>query len=123
LSLPPQYLGDALTTLTWVLPLQTAVFFRFGLYKGVWRFASLPDLKRIASAVLVTALLIPIILYLFRINAVVPRAVLLLDPLLLIIIMGGLRASRFWWLVQARQQIICSANCPIIQPAFMLWAC
>jgi FlaA1/EpsC-like NDP-sugar epimerase len=115
LSLPQEYLGDALTTLTWVLPLQTAVFFRFGLYKGVWRFASLPDLKRIASAVLVTALLIPIILYLFRIDAVVPRAVLLLDPLLLIIIMGGSRLSYRVW----KEQRLTSAFRPESKPVLV----
>ncbi len=116
LSLPSEYLGDALVTLTWVLPLQTVVFSRFGLYKGVWRFASLPDLKRIASAVLLTALLIPIVLYIFRIDAVVPRSVLLLDPLLLVAIMGGSRlAYRVW-----KEQRLVSAFRPESKPVLVV---
>jgi FlaA1/EpsC-like NDP-sugar epimerase len=34
-----------------VLPLQAIAFLSFGLYRGTWRFASLPDLKRIFLAV------------------------------------------------------------------------
>jgi len=73
------------------------VFWRFGLYRGIWRFASLPDLKRIVLAVGVAALLIPLVLILFRVNTALPRSVLILDPLLLIILMGGSRlAYRAW---------------------------
>ncbi len=32
-----------------VIPLQVLFFIQFGLYKGVWRFASIPDLKRILN--------------------------------------------------------------------------
>ncbi len=97
LSLPQEYLGAALATLVWVVPLQAVVFWRFGLYRGIWRFASLPDLKRILLAVGLAALLIPLMLILFRVQAVVPRSVLILDPLLLITMMGGNRlAYRAW---------------------------
>lgn len=97
LSLPPEYLDDALGTLLWVLPLQAAIFWRFNLYRGLWRFASLPDLQRIVLAAGTSAVLIPLALYLTRSDAVVPRAVLVLYPLLLILIMGGSRvAYRIW---------------------------
>ncbi|MBI1284789.1 MAG: NAD-dependent epimerase/dehydratase family protein [Thiobacillus sp.] len=97
LAIPPEYLAAALSTMAWVVPLQTVVFWRFGLYRGIWRFASLPDLKRIMLAVGIAALLSPLVLILFRISAVVPRSVLILDPLLLLIIMGGSRlAYRAW---------------------------
>jgi len=97
LAIPPEYLAAALSTMAWVVPLQAVVFWRFGLYRGIWRFASLPDLKRIMLAVGIAALLSPLVLILFRISAVVPRSVLILDPLLLLIIMGGSRlAYRAW---------------------------
>ena len=97
LNLPPEYLHAALTTMVWVVPLQAMVFWGFGLYRGIWRFASLPDLKRIMLAVGLGALLIPLVLVLFRLNVVVPRSVLILDPMLLILIMGGSRlAYRAW---------------------------
>ena len=97
LHLPPEYLDAALATLIWVVPLQALVFWGFGLYRGIWRFASLPDLKRIMLAVGLSALLIPLGLFLLRVSVVVPRSVLILDPILLILIMGGSRlAYRAW---------------------------
>jgi FlaA1/EpsC-like NDP-sugar epimerase len=97
LAVPPEFQAAALSTLLWVVPLQAVVFWRFGLYRGIWRFASLPDLKRIVLAVGLAALLIPLVLVLFRVSAVVPRSVLILDPLLLVIAMGGSRlAYRAW---------------------------
>ncbi len=97
LEVPPEFQAAALSTLLWVVPLQALVFWRFGLYRGIWRFASLPDLKRIVLAVGIAALLVPVMLILFRVHAVVPRSVLILDPLLLVIVMGGNRlAYRAW---------------------------
>jgi FlaA1/EpsC-like NDP-sugar epimerase len=97
LAVPPEFQVAAVSTLLWVVPLQAVVFWHFGLYRGIWRFASLPDLKRIVLAVGLAALLIPLVLVLFRVNAVVPRSVLILDPLLLVIVMGGSRlAYRAW---------------------------
>ena len=97
LYLPPDYLHAAFATLVWVVPLQALVFWGFGLYRGIWRFASLPDLKRIILAVGLSALLIPLGIFLLRVEVIVPRSVLLLDPMLLILIMGGSRlAYRAW---------------------------
>ena len=97
LDMPPEFQAAALSNLIWVVPLQAVVFWRFGLYRGIWRFASLPDLKRIVLAIGLAALLIPLVLILFRVSAVVPRSVLILDPLLLVIVMGGSRlAYRAW---------------------------
>ena len=41
-----------------VLLVQGIVFWRVGLYRGVWRFASMPDLVNIASAAFIGLLLI-----------------------------------------------------------------
>ncbi len=97
LSLPGEYLGSLYSTLIWVVPLQAVLFWYFGLYRGIWRFASLPDLKRILKAVGVSAVATALVLVLFRIEVVVPRSVLILDPILLVLIMGGSRfAYRAW---------------------------
>jgi FlaA1/EpsC-like NDP-sugar epimerase len=78
------------------VPIQMMMFVRFGLYKGVWRFASIPDLKRIVLAAITSAVLISALLLMANI-IVVPRSVLLLNPLLLILLMGGSRfAYRAW---------------------------
>ncbi len=97
LTLPTAYVDDALSTLAWVVPLQVLIFWHFGLYRGLWRFASLPDLKRILRAVGLAAVLVPAILILGRIGAMVPRSVLLLDPLLLVTLMSGSRLLYRLW--------------------------
>ncbi|MBI5330594.1 MAG: polysaccharide biosynthesis protein [Betaproteobacteria bacterium] len=94
LTLPGDYFLAATEALPWVVTLQTVIFWRFGLYRGIWRFASLPDLKRILQAIGVAAIAIPSLFVLLRIQASVPRSVLILDPLLLLLIMGG---SRFFY--------------------------
>jgi len=97
LDVPLAYLKGMLQTLLWVVPLQAFVFWRFGLYRGVWRYASLPDLKRILFAVGVGAMATALLLHLLLLGDLVPRSVLLLDPVLLLLIMGGSRfAYRTW---------------------------
>ncbi len=94
---PPNFMDEMLRTLVWVAPLQGVVFWRFGLYRGLWRYASVADLRRIFLAVLMAAALIPLVLWMFRISAVVPRSVLVINPVLLLLIMGGSRfIYRLW---------------------------
>lgn len=66
-------------------------FYTFGLYKGVWRFASLPDLKRIMRAVGFAALLSASYALLVHPSIIIPRSVLILNPMILLLAMGGSR--------------------------------
>ncbi|MBS0321408.1 MAG: polysaccharide biosynthesis protein [Proteobacteria bacterium] len=96
LEIPEPYLEDMLRSLAFIVPMQAAIFLAFGLYRGLWRFASLVDLKRIVLAAGVGALLVPLLLYMFRLQAV-PRSVIVLYPLVLIFLMAGDRfAYRLW---------------------------
>jgi FlaA1/EpsC-like NDP-sugar epimerase len=96
-AIPEPHMQTMWNTLVWAAPLQTFIFWRFGLYRGVWRFASLPDLKRIVMAVGVAGLSVPVVLYMARLQVAVPRSVLVLDPLLLVMIVGGSRfVYRSW---------------------------
>jgi FlaA1/EpsC-like NDP-sugar epimerase len=97
LSIPHDYLAYALTHLSWIVPMQMILFWRAGLYRGIWRFASLTDLKRIVFALSAGTLMIGLVLWLVKPAAIVPRSVLLLDPILLMFMMGGDRlAYRAW---------------------------
>lgn len=97
LSIPHEFMLSMWQTLLWVAPLQALSFIVFGLYRGVWRFASIPDLQRILVAVAVAALAVVAILFMFKPDGVVPRSVLILDPILLVLLMGGSRfAYRAW---------------------------
>jgi FlaA1/EpsC-like NDP-sugar epimerase len=80
-----------------VLAVQGATFAWTGLYRGLWRFASLPDLWNIVRAALIGALTIGVLLFLYNRLATVPRSVLVIYPLLLILLLGLPRlAYRFW---------------------------
>jgi FlaA1/EpsC-like NDP-sugar epimerase len=97
LEIPPDFAHVMWTRLPWVLAVYAAVFWGLGLYRGLWRFASLPDLQRILAAVGIGALGVPTLLALLRTGESVPRSVYLLAPLLLIGAMSGSRlAYRAW---------------------------
>jgi FlaA1/EpsC-like NDP-sugar epimerase len=86
-----------LQTLPVAVPVQALLFWRFGLYRSIWRYAGLHDLRLIIAAVTVAALAVPSLLVLLGMVNAVPRAVFLLDPLLLLVMLGGSRlASRAW---------------------------
>ncbi|KAI5914810.1 nucleoside-diphosphate sugar epimerase/dehydratase [Thauera sp. 2A1] len=69
-----------------------------GLYRGMWIFASLPDLRRVLKAVAVSSLALVALLALDRSTGpAIPRSMLVLYPLLLLIVMGGGRAAWRMW--------------------------
>ncbi len=86
-DLPPEHSSVMLQILWVALPLQAIAFVSFGLYRGTWRFASVLDLKRILLTVTVAAVVLVAVLFAFH----VPRSVLILDPILLLLMMGGSR--------------------------------
>lgn len=90
-DIPEHWVKGMLGTLWLVLPVEIASFWIYGLYRGMWRFASLPDLKRILLAVGLSALAVPTTLSLYHRLSETPRAVLVLSPMLLVLMMGGSR--------------------------------
>jgi FlaA1/EpsC-like NDP-sugar epimerase len=80
-----------------VLVAQGAVLWWTGLYRGLWRFASLPDLWNIARAALFGTLLITVALFLEGRGEGLPRSVLALYPFALVLLLGTPRMLyRFW---------------------------
>ena len=97
LDLREPFLTDMWFTLAWILPLQAAIFLSLGLYRGLWRFASLSDMQRIIVAAALGAVLIPLVLVMLKLQTVVPRSVLFFYPIVLIFLMAGSRfAYRIW---------------------------
>src|SRR5436190_12116405 len=69
------------------------VFLFTGLYRGIWRYASLPDLFNIVRAVTLTvAVFLPVMFVLTRLEAL-PRSTLLIDWFVLIALLGGPRLA------------------------------
>ena len=96
-AIPEEFAASMLQSLCWVVSLQAFIFIVFGLYRGVWRFASVSDLKRIFLAIAAATALITAALFMLQTDIVIPRSVIILDPLLLILMMGGSRfVYRAW---------------------------
>lgn len=71
-----------------VIAVQGLVFWRVGLYRGLWRFASVPDLANLLKSALLGLLFVVIGLFLYNRLDSVPRAVLVLYPLALVALLG-----------------------------------
>ena len=98
-EITPQYTTLALESLAWVVPIHALIFFRLGLYRGIWRFASLHDLRRIIVAVFVAALAVPAVMLMLQMAP--PRSVFVIAPVFLVMAMGGSRFVYRAWKEQA----------------------
>lgn len=92
-AVPDDFFIGCIKSLIWVLPTYAVMFRVFGLYRGMWVFASLPDLMRISKAVVCGALLTTVLSAMVQPVPITPRSVLAVSPLLLFIAMGGARAA------------------------------
>ena len=75
------------------MPVYAAFFWLFGLYRGIWRYASLPDLVRIVKAVSLGFLVVTLAAVVLVKLEEVPRTVLFLSPLLLAVSLVGSRLA------------------------------
>jgi len=83
-EIPPNYLSAMTSMFVVCLLVQAASFWFFDLYRGIWRFASMPDLLRIARAIGVGVLLSFALLFVWLRLEGVPRSVLFLYPMFLL---------------------------------------
>jgi FlaA1/EpsC-like NDP-sugar epimerase len=86
---PAPYQAFAFWGLLCLLPLNAVLFRMAGLYRGIWAFASLPDLIRIGKAVALSLLGLSVGVLLLTPAPALPRSILLLYPLLLLALMAG----------------------------------
>jgi FlaA1/EpsC-like NDP-sugar epimerase len=107
-TVPEVHLSVAYDLLPLVMGVSACVFWLHGLYRGVWRFASLPDLVRIFQAVVVSVATIAVLILLWTGMQDLPRSVLPLHALLLMMLLGGPRLAYRW--VKDRQFVIGNAQ-------------
>lgn len=72
---PSEFIADAVRTLPLAMLVLGTAYWRFGLYRGVWRFASLTDLVRITKAVLVGTTILMVLLFALNRLSTMPRSV------------------------------------------------
>ena len=90
-ALPDEHLQVLYRALPPVLLISSFCFYFIGLYRGIWRFASITDLKRIIASSFLAILFSMAFFFVYKGIGIVPRSVLVIHPLLLILIMGGSR--------------------------------
>ncbi|MCB1959404.1 MAG: polysaccharide biosynthesis protein [Rhodocyclaceae bacterium] len=96
-DVPPEYGAKILVSLVILLVVHALACRWAGLYRGMWVFASLPDLKRVLKAVGVSSMALLALLAIDRQAPAIPRSMVVLYPLLLMVIMGGGRAAWRMW--------------------------
>jgi len=117
-EIPVNVQSEMWQTLEWVMPLQAVIFLLLGLYRGMWRYASMPDLRRIFLAVVASVAAIVLVLWMLRLEVNIPRSVLVIHPLLLLAFMGGSRlACRLW-----KEKLLYGGRQPQGEPVLILGA-
>ncbi len=97
LDWPGAYWDEILYGALILLPVQLLACHWAGLYRGMWSFASLPDLRRLVKAVLVSLVAVLLLTMYSKPYLLIPRSMAVLYPLLLLVLMGGARiAGRMW---------------------------
>ena len=95
-SIPGEFLTAGVRSFPIVLIVQGLCFWYFGLYRGIWRFASLPDVVRIIKAVAVGTAVAAVVIYLTIGIHGIPRSIFLIYGLLLLALVGGPRFVYRW---------------------------
>ena len=88
-SLPPGEAYNFAVTLPVILVLRLAAFYYFGLYNGIWRYASMADLTAIFKGILVSQVLI-MAAVLFLQHGHFPRSILIISPFISLFFVGGI---------------------------------
>ena len=90
-SLQVRLLGQMLP---WLVVVRGLVFGAFRLYEGMWRYSGIWDLRNIVAGVGVSSVLFYVLVHYGFGETAYSRSVFLIDSILLICFMGGLRLSR-----------------------------
>jgi len=80
--------------LPWLLVIRASLFAMFRLYQGLWRYTSLEDGISIAAAVLLSIAPFVLVVRAFYGEAAHPRSVFVIDAVLLVALMSGVRLVR-----------------------------
>ena len=96
-GVPGDAVSPMLLALLVIVPVYTITFMSFGLYNGIWRYASLHDLRQIAAAVLIGMMISTVVMFITSRADLVPRTTLVMHPMLVLCLMIGGRITYRWW--------------------------
>jgi len=91
-DVPPEYGRMALLASPWSVAGYIAALLASRVYRQVWRYTGLPELRQLASSIVLGGVLTAALVLMLRIPDF-PRSVLLLQPLLALLMLGAARAG------------------------------
>ena len=94
---PTLYDHEVFVGLLFLLIIQLVACRWAGLYRGMWQFASLPDLRRVLKAVVASTLALVLFTLFSRPHIAIPRSMVVLYPILLLLLMSGGRVAWRMW--------------------------
>jgi FlaA1/EpsC-like NDP-sugar epimerase len=91
-DVPREFLQLALVSSPWCVIGYAVGLALARVYRQVWRFSGLPELRQLATGVLAGALLTATVVLMLRLPSF-PRSVLVLQPLIVLLLLGAVRAA------------------------------
>lgn len=107
-AVPPENMDVFWRSFWWVLGLKLSIFYALGHYHGWWRYVTFADLTALMRASLLSLFALAALDH-FVLAYQIPRAVVILDCLLSIVVLGTLRASwrlfgeHFWPMLDRKE--------------------
>ena len=93
-GVPPEHIRPLILALPWLIAIRGTSFWVFRLYHGLWRYASLWDLQRIIGSVVVSSVVFALVVRGLLNLTPYPRSIFVLDAIVLILLLGGVRLAR-----------------------------
>src|SRR5713101_1368274 len=93
-AIPDEEWALFLPMLPWLVAIRGLTFIPFRLYQGLWRYTSIWDLRNIIGAVVISSALFYVFVHGLLGQTAYPRSIFIIDSVLLICMLGGIRLSR-----------------------------
>jgi FlaA1/EpsC-like NDP-sugar epimerase len=109
-DIPPEFVYLGWSASPWSLIAYALGLMAARVYRQVWRYIGLPELKQLGVGIFLGALLSTAAVLMLRIPAF-PRSVLLLQPLIALILLGGVRAT---WRTMSERRLAVKGAHPLL---------
>lgn len=93
-NIPDQELALLIEMMPWLIVIRGLVFVPFQLYKGLWRYSGIWDLRNVIVGVIVSTVVFYVMVRWGLRLVQYPQSIFVIDSLLLIFFMGGSRLAR-----------------------------